>query len=289
MRRLFQFATADHARTAAEAGLAVYVYGIARRDGMVESAAPFIEGIVPGVPVEIIPAGGYAVIVSRAPLQLLVSASGELSCADNHAMAHHRALINLAMFSEVAPVQAGFILQDADAIFDWLARAGGTVSRALDRVGRAQEWGVRLFADMENCARTPVTSPAIAALEAGMQGASPAKALSIRKKLLDERSREVLRNLTIRAESVHRRLLDMAREGTANPLTLGAAWNGVAPILLLDSAYLVARGHETTFHRYAEELTNVLYAEGFSLELSGPWPPYSFSAIDVTPSESIRF
>lgn len=295
MRRLFQFATAPRPRVHAaaespcavpEGNLSVYIYGVARRDGMVKSAAPFIEGVIPGVPVELLSSNGYAVIVSRAPSQLFNPA---VLPAGGRAAAHHRALINLAMFADIAPVSAGFVLPDSEAVADWLRRAGASVSRALDRAGGSQEWGVRLFADMERCVKAPVTNPAITALEAGLHAASPSKALAIRKKLLEECSREVLRNLGIRAEAVHRRLLDRAREGIANPLVIGASWNGVAPILALDSAYLVARGQDASFNRYVMDLTDKLNADGFALELSGPWPPYSFAPINLKTPDAVQF
>jgi hypothetical protein len=50
----------------------------------------------------------------------------------------------------------------------------------------------------------------------------------------------------------------------------------VASRLLLDAAFLVDTGRVEAFRAAARRLTHGLEAEGFSLELTGPWPPYNF-------------
>ena len=154
--RAKQAASGQHF-AAPESEPALYVYGIAKRDGMVESAAAFVEGVLPGIPVEALPVGDLAVIVSRAPMTVLATydaaAVADIDMAAEKALAHHRVLANLAMFASIAPMRVGTVLPGQDSIFALLARSGRAYARVLERVAGAQEWGVKLFADMEFCSR----------------------------------------------------------------------------------------------------------------------------------------
>ena len=49
--------------------------------------------------------------------------------------------------------------------------------------------------------------------------------------------------------------------------------------LLLDLAFLVSPDSEADFLAAAGELREHLAPEGLELEVSGPWPPYSFAAL----------
>jgi hypothetical protein len=46
--------------------------------------------------------------------------------------------------------------------------------------------------------------------------------------------------------------------------------------VLLDAAFLVDTGRVEPFRAVTRRLTRELKGEGFSLELTGPWPPYNF-------------
>jgi hypothetical protein len=51
--------------------------------------------------------------------------------------------------------------------------------------------------------------------------------------------------------------------------------------LLLDLAFLVPPDRETAFLGAAAELRERLGGEGLEVEVSGPWPPYSFAALET--------
>ena len=49
--------------------------------------------------------------------------------------------------------------------------------------------------------------------------------------------------------------------------------------LMLDVAYLVAAATEARFRADTDRLARELAGHGLLLELSGPWPPYSFATL----------
>jgi hypothetical protein len=48
--------------------------------------------------------------------------------------------------------------------------------------------------------------------------------------------------------------------------------------MVLNSAYLVSEEKIESFKQEIEELKKQVYAKGFSLEYSGPWPTFNFTS-----------
>ena len=83
------------------------------------------------------------------------------------------------------------------------------------------------------------------------------------------------------AEADAEKAADLLQE-TLRPHVAEALRRGGAPgsSLLLDLAFLVPPDSEADFLAAAGELRERLAPEGLELEVSGPWPPYSFAALD---------
>lgn len=275
-------------RSAAQSSDAVvYVYGVARGDALAGRAAPLVEGIIPGTPVELLPMGNLALVMNRASRDVFVPADADAACdvelATERALAHHRVLASLALVCTVAPVKFGALCGNMNDVLTLFARSEGAFERALDRVAGAQEWGIKLFADVEACRNAAGNAPAVVALKAEIAAASQGKAFFLAKKLRTAIDQDVRGRLDVLVDNVHRHLAYQAREAAPNPIRQRSAVpaNGNAPRLILDSAYLVDRDREAEFHQALADLGGVLTAEGLALKLTGPWPPYSFASIDT--------
>ena len=57
---------------------------------------------------------------------------------------------------------------------------------------------------------------------------------------------------------------------------------GTTRDVVLNAAYLVADSDTVRFHALASELSQRYAAQGLSLELTGPWPPYNFVSLDLS-------
>ncbi len=265
----------------AAADAVVYVYGVTRANALCASTAPLVEGIVPRIPVELLPVGKLAVVMSRGPREAFAPADADAPCdaawATERALAHHRVLASLAPLCAVAPVKFGALCRGMNDVVSLLTRSEGAFERVLDRVAGAQEWGVKLFADPDACRASAADAPGIAALKAEIAAASPGKAFFLAKTLRAAIEDELRGRLALQVEGVHRRLAATARDAALNPIRQ----TGAGPRLILDAAYLVETGEVAAFHRSLAALGETLGPEGFALKLTGPWPPYSFAAIDT--------
>ena len=84
------------------------------------------------------------------------------------------------------------------------------------------------------------------------------------------RAEAVFASLSARAVEAHRRLPPAGSDLESN--------------LLLDAAFLVTAGRTAQFQARARLLARDLgNQEGYSVELTGPWPPYNFIEPDVSP------
>ncbi len=245
--------TQEASSSPAESGGVIYLYGAGKGD----AAIPPVEGIIPGAAVELLPAGDLAAVSSRAPEDALSPDGGG---AGSGAIYHE--------------------LPDSVELF---TRSGVQFKLAFDRVADASEWGVKLYADMDVCRAMTEWAPAIAPLKAELAEAPPSKAFLARKKLHDAIEREVRRWVTARAESLHDELTAGAREvASGRPWQRpGKTCDGRTLMLIAEAAYLVEKQGEAQFRQTVMRLGETLAAEGVLLELTGPWPPYSFANLNA--------
>jgi hypothetical protein len=150
--------------------------------------------------------------------------------------------------SPVLPLRFGTVLDGADAALRLLAARHEEALSRLDQVEGHREWGVRLRA----AAREPVE----------LEGLSGTAYLTMRRRNLtaaDDTRRH--------AAAVHEGLTRHAAESARRDL---------AGDVLLDAAYLVDVSDEDSFHAEVQRLS-----AGLSVEITGPWPPYSFTRMEL--------
>jgi hypothetical protein len=179
-------------------------------------------------------------------------------------LARRHDLVVRAVFEHhpVLPLRFGTVLRDEPAALRLLRNHHEEAGAWLDRVEGHREWGVRArlarpaepaTVSTEGMSGTDYLTMRRARLAAAARtrrdGATSAAALD------DALSRHA-------AETVHR-----ARKSTTR---------------LLDAAYLVPAGTETVFHvetkRYDE----------LAVEVTGPWPPYSFVRLELDTGAAVH-
>jgi Gas vesicle synthesis protein GvpL/GvpF len=155
----------------------------------------------------------------------------------------------------VLPLRFGTILRDEQAAVRLLTDHHDEAGEGLGRVDGHREWGVR--------ARLPHPGkPA----EVSTEGMSGTDYLTMRRDRLAAAAR-TRRGGGAAATSLHEALSRHAKETTQRPRKSSAP--------LLDAAYLVATEAEPAFHAEAERHGEL------AVEVTGPWPPYSFVRLEL--------
>jgi hypothetical protein len=156
----------------------------------------------------------------------------------------------------VLPLRFGTILRDEQAATRLLTDHHVEATERLDRVDGHREWGVR--------ARLPHP---VKQAEMSTEGMSGTDYLAMRRDRLAAAAR-TRRDGSTAATALHEAFSRHAKESVRHER------NSSVP--LLDAAYLVATKAEPEFHAEAKrhgELT---------LEVTGPWPPYSFVRLELS-------
>jgi Gas vesicle synthesis protein GvpL/GvpF len=127
-----------------------------------------------------------------------------------------------------------------------------------------QEWGVRITADRETMLRK--LAPAATAASSGSD-------------YLRRRRAEMQADNEVGAEAarIAREIYDQLSHYAERAVVLEP--RQPAPETLATLAFLVPFVDQDAFLRFAKELDNS--HDGTSLDVTGPWPPYSFISADV--------
>lgn len=233
------------ARSEGRESPAVYLHGVVRADHPLDGEIP---GIIDGTRVRLLATGPLAAAVSDARVSEL-EPGDDAALLEARLRAHDATLRALLAGGAVLPVGFGVVLKDDDRVRQLLTGNRDTLTAALDRVGAAAEWGV-----------------AIRRKEAS---ATPPEISAGRQWLARHRQREV--DVDDLIAMVHERLSDVAREADPPRPKEEADASHVAA-----ASYLVAEDVRDEFLAEYDALVEQLDAAGLILDLSGPWPPYSF-------------
>jgi hypothetical protein len=232
------------------------------------------EGL-PGVdarfPVRAIRHAGLAALVSSVPLsdfgaEPLKHNLNDLSWLERVARAHQRVLEGALRAATIVPLRLCTVFAADAGVEAMLDREHAVLAAALARLAGRQEWAVKLIAE-----------PQAARDRAGDDVPQTGRAYVDRLRRDRTARSDAQRRARAAAAEVHRGLA--AHAVAARVLGKPAReLSDDAGDLVLNGAYLVDAGHVPEFRAAATELGDRHRAGALRLEVSGPWPPYSFVA-----------
>jgi Gas vesicle synthesis protein GvpL/GvpF len=235
---------------------------------------------IDGLPVRSVAGDGLVAVVSEVGMHefgesALRAKFEDLGWLEATAKAHHQVIDDLASTQPVVPMRLATVFTSEASLQAMLAERGNELHEVLHRIGQRREWGVKAFA--ATAARTPKTR---ADAERGAMAAagSGAAYLQRRRSQLDASNRarhEEARS----AETVHASLSRLAADSRLHPPQVPQLAGTKAP-MLLNASYLLDEASERGFSKAVQELAQQYRA--IQLQLTGPWPPYSFASLDAT-------
>ena len=248
-----------------DTGNALYAYAVTWADLGYPTDGP---ALTPGRGIELVTEGELGLLVSPvAPDELEVdtddlSETGRLAVL---ARGHDAVVRAAAGAGPVLPLRFGTAVPDEEAARTLLRTHAASAAEQLRRIGTAREWGVRLVRTL-----APGAEPALAG-RLRTDDVSGTEYLSRRREELQRGD-----DLTRTAAEYAERLQDELSAHVTESLRRGGS---TGSSLLLDMAYLVPTAAEAEFLGQVQQLTEDLEAHGLALEVTGPWPPYSFVAL----------
>jgi hypothetical protein len=233
---------------------------------------------------ELVERGGLAAVVSRVPLadygeDALAARLQDATWTATRALRHERVAEHFARRAAVAPLRFGTIYLRHAGVVRMLEERGAQLGAALRRLKGREEWGLNVYVERARLREEVASmSPRLRELAERAETSAPGQAYLLRKKidaLRDEEARTVARRVASEIETA----LAAVSDGAARLRVMKdeASERGELAARL---AFLVARAQFDEFRATAERLAAEHAPNGFSFELTGPWPAYNFVVFD---------
>lgn len=178
----------------------------------------------------------------------------------------------------VVPFKFGTLLKDEAAASRILLDDEERFKQLLARFAGRAEWGLKLYADSEEFIHYIASiEPGIAELQEQRAKLTPGAAYLLGKKLEQEMKDAVAARLASITEAIFQQVGQGASEAKLSQ-TLPQKLTGKQKEMLLNAAYLVEKTRAARLRQQSKRLQEQYASMGLELEVSGPWPPYSFTS-----------
>jgi Gas vesicle synthesis protein GvpL/GvpF len=261
---------------------AVWAYAI--NDSRAEDLAAGLSWLtgVGGAPVRVAACSGLSMLVSDVSLAEFGQAAlrrnlENLDWLDEVARAHHQVIEAAARLFPLLPTRLATVYSSDTAVCTALAVRRALLLDALRRVGGRVEWGVKAYTARESETPARESFAGRGRDEACSARAGAGLAYLRRRRAQLAAGRESIAAAVDGARALHTGLAGQAEQARLHP-PQSPQLSGVRLPMLLNAAYLLAADRGTNF-------TAAVAAEATAhpelrIELTGPWPPYSFTGDD---------
>ncbi|WP_280423808.1 GvpL/GvpF family gas vesicle protein [Nocardia carnea] len=254
--------------------LGVWLYAVTRTGAGIAELDD-LTGVA-GEPPRPVRSGELAAVVGSVPLAVfgdlpLRRNLEDLDWLETTARAHDAVISALLRRGPVIPLRLATVFLDDDRVVRMLDERRADFDSALTLVSGRTEWGVKAY-----CDRTALAAAVAGADTASTAGGKGTAYLARRRAQLSAQE-TVERDAAARAEEIHGQLVRRAAAGRCQPLT-DPVLHGRRDWLILNGTYLVDDAAAREFAAAVAELDRAV--PGIRLELTGPWPPYSFAGVD---------
>jgi hypothetical protein len=243
-----------------------WVYAVT---GGSSTAMPDVAG-VGGTPLRAVAAAGLVAVVSAVDLaeygeEPLRGNLENLEWLEATARAHHDVIDAVAEAGPVVPMQLATVYRGEDRVAAMLAERRDDFQAVLERIRGRVEWGIKVY----------VPDPAGAAVPTAGSGSERPGAAYLQRRRSELSAREDARAAAASsAEEIHAELAGLAAAATLHKPQHSQLTGRPEP-MILNGAYLVDYERASAFSAAAYDLAGRRSA--VRLELTGPWPPYSFT------------
>lgn len=255
-----------------------YLYGIVPHGENEWDIDRDLPGISAESGVQIVISGNLGAVVSRVPLSQFGEAVLEEKVQDLHWLEekvrlHQELLQQIMKERTIIPMKFGTIFQSQERLRDILGEQREHFQALLKNLSGHEEWGVKGYYRQEELHEYLKSREYSPKLRQGSTGLG--MAYMLRKKFeqeMDSRAADYSRQI---GEEAYGRLSGHSVRSTLNKL-LNRNVTGREEELFFNGAFLVAKTSQESLLHTVEKFNGEFSNQGIFMEVSGPWPPYSF-------------
>jgi len=265
----------------------LYLYCL--REKTKNSPAIFAKGINGKGEVFVFPYRRIEAVVSKVSLdefgseEIQRKAREDLNWIKEKGIAHERvieeAMMNNGKVLSVIPMRFGTIFKEKAKLEETLNKDYPKLKEALERIRDKQEWSVKAYLmDKEKFEQAiKGKNETIGEKEKEIASLPEGMAFFMEEELKQVIAKEVDKELSNVVNSLFGRLSKQSVASIRSKI-LAKELTGRREPMVLNSAYLVSDERIESFKQEIEELKRQVYAKGFGLDYSGPWPAFNFTS-----------
>jgi hypothetical protein len=192
----------------------------------------------------------------------------------------HIEVIQLIMKTcSVVPFRFGTIFQTEENLFRFINTYSSSLVENLELADRKEEWAVKVFCNRIKIAdKIDDLSPEAAMLEKQIMASSPGRAFLLKKKKNETVEREIDLLYKNYSQLLFNEISQFSSRAVITNL-LPKDFTGRDEDMILNAAFLVLTGHVKDFGSTIYQLKQKYAPIGIEMEVTGPWPPFSFTSI----------
>ena len=253
----------------------LYVYAVTR-----DAIAPEVDGVdgtrhfgtvtIDGIGAVFTPVSGEAF-----SQEAIDARAGDLEWLGAIGYRHQDVVSDLMKRTAIVPLRAFTLFSSEEALRAFLDEQREMLAKMLERLDGKQEWTLRVEFDPARWSESLTSRVApLGALQDEIASAAPGKAFLLRKKFDDEKKKAShAAEQDVLAEIERLVIESLACETIAETRERrDGAFPQINVLLNRDEEALLQELHAKMAERYEPE--------GVTLGLTGPWPPYTFAALE---------
>ncbi len=243
------------------------------------------EGIDPAFPVEVICYRDIGAAVSTVWLSefgedgLHSNINNNINWVEEKARRHTLILEQISEQYSTAPVKFCTIFNDGKPIMQLLSEKYEELSHVMEAVEGKKEWTVKVFCQKETY-YNQVENEKREEMESALQGRSPG-AVYLLKKKFNETVKIAFENaLSEKINSIYKLLQNYAEDIVPEDC-LNCNDNESSRKMVLKCSLLISGENVQGFLMKMNETNERFIPDGLFLEITGPWPPFSFTVVNL--------
>lgn len=195
-------------------------------------------------------------------------------------MHHNNVISRFAEKSAVVPMKFGTIYKTEKTLEAMLEENYQGFLEIILNLDGKEEWGVKVFCDINKFKdHLTHTNENIKDIDAAMKDKSEGAAYFLKRKREGLISEESEKKMNEQASFIHEKLSKIADRNCLNKLQPRELTTKEAE-MILNGAYLILKESVPEFKSKVTNLQSSYVDSGLELEVSGPWPSYSFASLE---------
>jgi hypothetical protein len=198
---------------------------------------------------------------------------------DTNAREHVGVISELMEQNTMIPFKFGTLFLTEESLKKFITDYSDSLNDNFLHIQKSEEWSVKIFCDQNALSeKIDELSEVSAELEKQIMASSPGRAYLLKRKKTDLIDNEMNRICKEYGQNYFNEFEHLSVATSLNNL-LPKDFTGREDTMILNAVFLVQTNNVTDFNNTTENITKKYGNFGFKIEITGPWPPFSFISI----------